>query len=242
MSTKTSPIRKRLSADERRAEIAEAAARIGIGEGLERITLRSVAEAIGVRPGLIHHYFPEAEGLVATAFSHAAAAERPRLFRDDVEDTPSRMVAFLDQTMDPESLEVGRLWLNARNLSRYNASLRHALAVEEQENNSRLVALIEAGVEDGSFVCEQPARSALLVLILVDALTGYSNEEGTESTPLVAPLIFATAEKELGLPPGSLSSRSTQLPGEAETSEAPASEAPASGASDASPDALEATG
>ena len=47
--------RSYLSAPERRAEIVAAAASIGIEEGLERITLRSVAEKVGVRPGVQPH-------------------------------------------------------------------------------------------------------------------------------------------------------------------------------------------
>ncbi|WP_309065549.1 TetR/AcrR family transcriptional regulator [Microbacterium sp.] len=212
MSTEKSPRRKRLTAEERRSEIVAAAARIGTDEGLERITLRRVAQEVDVRSGLINHYFPEVEALVATAFAHAVSAETPRLFSDDVDDPAERMVAFLDHTLAPESREIGRLWLNARNVSRYNASLRHAVTEQEQANNARLVRLIEDGVAAGAFTCDQPTRTALLLLVLVDALTGYSNEETTATTPLVAELVFATAEKELGLAPDSLASRSTQLP------------------------------
>lgn len=247
VTSETSPRRKRLTAEERRAEIVAAAARIAVDDGLERITLRSVAEAIGVRSGLINHYFPEVDALVSEAFESVVSSERGRLFRQDDPDAEQRMLSFLDHTLAPESREIGRLWLNARNVSRYNQTLRHAVTAQERVNNGLLVALIESGVEQGAFSCEQPSRAALLILVLVDALIGYSNEETTESTPLVAELVFATAEKELGLAPGSLSTRSAQLPrlsgadaaadGPADTTADAAAEAPAEAAAERTKDA-----
>lgn len=205
--TESKPTRSYLSAAERRAEIAAAAARIGIEEGLERITLRRVAEAVGVRPGLISHYYPEAEGLVATAFVHATNDESDALFiHDESRSATERMADFLDRAFSPESAELSRLWLNARNLSRYNEALRHAVSGQETANRRRLMALVTTGVESGEFRCERIERAAILILILVDSLTAYANEERTDATPLVAPIVYATTERELGLAPGTLSS------------------------------------
>ena len=51
---------------ERRAEIIEAAAGIALADGLERVTARRVAEALGVFPGLVNHYFGSADDLRKT--------------------------------------------------------------------------------------------------------------------------------------------------------------------------------
>lgn len=205
---KSSSTRSYLSAPERRAEIVAAAARIGVEEGLERITLRRVAEAVGVRPGLINHYFPEAESLVADAFVHSTLAERGLLFAHGTEDSAAtRLTALLERAFDAQNSEMSRLWLNARNLSRYNEALRHAVSAQETSNRDLLTELILAGIEAGEFRSERPDDSALLILILLDALSGYSNDELTEVTPLVAPVIRASTERELGLAPGALSPR-----------------------------------
>ena len=66
--------KKRKPPAERREEIVAAASRLAVEEGLERLTLRRVAEALGVVPGLVNHYFPVAEDLAAAAFGFAAAA------------------------------------------------------------------------------------------------------------------------------------------------------------------------
>ncbi|HEY0890466.1 MAG TPA: hypothetical protein VGE38_12715 [Nocardioides sp.] len=205
--------RKRRSPEERRLEIASAAARIGLAEGLERITLRRVAEDVGVRPGLISHYFPEVDGLVATAFAHAAETERADMLAPDTTRPPDeRVIALLDEVLSPASADFSRLWLNARIVSRYNALLRQSLAEQETLNRELLTALIRTGVETGDFVCASPERSALLILVLLDAASTYANEDVTEVTALVGALLFETAERELGLAPGALSARSAHLP------------------------------
>ncbi|MGV9355968.1 TetR/AcrR family transcriptional regulator [Streptomyces misionensis] len=73
--------RKRIRKDPaaRRAEIVTTAAAVALAEGLECVTLRRIGEELAVRPGLISHYFPSAEELVAEAFGHAATAELDRL-------------------------------------------------------------------------------------------------------------------------------------------------------------------
>lgn len=224
--TQSKTTRSYLSAAERRAEIADAAARIGIEEGLERITLRRVAESVGVRPGLISHYYPEAEGLVATAFVHATDDESDALFVHDETRAPvERMAGFLARAFSPESAELSRLWLNARNLSRYNGALRQALTAQETANRRRLMALVSEGVEAGEFRCDDIERSVILILILVDSLTAYANEERSDATPLVAPVVYATTERELGLAPGALGGHTAEVETRSDSthSEAPAS-------------------
>jgi AcrR family transcriptional regulator len=204
--------RKRLAPEERRAEIVSTACRIGLEEGLERITLRRVAADLSVRPGLISHYFPEADKLVALAFAEAVEAEREQLFPESPTGSASeRVVHFLDAVLSVDSVELSRLWLNARIVSRYNAALRQTLAEQEKANRERLIALIETGIEDGDFTCAQPGRSALLIFVLVDAMAGYANEDRTEVSPLVAELLFETTERELSVPAGALSSISQSL-------------------------------
>jgi AcrR family transcriptional regulator len=80
-SPATSRVRK--PPEERRAEIVGEAARIALADGLEGITVRAVAEGLGVRPGLISHYFPVTEGLVIEAFVRAVTDERELLVPRD---------------------------------------------------------------------------------------------------------------------------------------------------------------
>src|SRR3954464_15300572 len=80
MESSAPPPRSRKQPEERREEILSEAASIALDQGLERITLRAVATRLGVRPGLISHYFPAAEYLVDESFARAAPLERELFF------------------------------------------------------------------------------------------------------------------------------------------------------------------
>jgi len=56
-------IRQRLPENERREQILQAAARIGIHQGLINLTVRKVAEEAGVSHGLVVHHFQNKQGL-----------------------------------------------------------------------------------------------------------------------------------------------------------------------------------
>ncbi|MFJ7206542.1 TetR/AcrR family transcriptional regulator [Streptomyces sp. NPDC098789] len=75
MSSSVQRKRIRKSPEARRAEIVDAATAVALTEGLECVTLRRIADELAVRPGLISHYFPSVEDLVAEAFGNAAGAE-----------------------------------------------------------------------------------------------------------------------------------------------------------------------
>ena len=51
----SSPTRERLSPEARRKEILQAATERALEIGIERLTVREVANAAGVATGLIHH-------------------------------------------------------------------------------------------------------------------------------------------------------------------------------------------
>ncbi|WP_336658651.1 TetR family transcriptional regulator [Leucobacter sp. USHLN153] len=193
----------RKSAEERRAEILSEAARIALGEGLERVTLRAVAEPLGVRPSLIGHYFPAVEDLVVDAFVLAVTGERDWLFgveagagastgvgagvgaglraRDGAEagadQAPpfEQMAGFVRRAESPEALELCRLWLNARHLARFMPRLAHAIDEQETLDRERMVALIERGVAAGSFVTDDPVGASTRIYMAVDAIGVYAN-------------------------------------------------------------------
>ncbi|MGZ4662784.1 MAG: TetR family transcriptional regulator, partial [Arthrobacter sp.] len=54
---------------ERASEISEAARTIALEQGLGSITLRNVAARVGVASGLVAHYQPHVEALVASTFT-----------------------------------------------------------------------------------------------------------------------------------------------------------------------------
>src|SRR5690625_4547026 len=139
--------RQRLRPEQRRHEILSTAARIALEDGLERITLRGVAERLGVRPGLIGHYFPNSETLVAQAFEMAMEIERGYLFPVNQSANPLRVLrAYVVRAESRRAVPSARLRLNARHLSRYSAVLREALCRQENKDIQIIEGLIEAAL------------------------------------------------------------------------------------------------
>ncbi|MCF4166063.1 TetR/AcrR family transcriptional regulator [Zavarzinia compransoris] len=59
-----SPPRRRLTADQRRSQILEAARQLFIEEGVVKVSMRRIAARAGVTPTLIYHHFADKESLL----------------------------------------------------------------------------------------------------------------------------------------------------------------------------------
>lgn len=188
---------------ERRAEIVDEAARIALESGLERITLRAVADRLGVRPGLITHYYPAADDLVIAAFVRAVARERDELV--PIGGTPmnrlARMVAYAESE---DARGISRLWLNARHLCRFNPALVEALQDQEALDRARLTSLIMEGTDDGTFAPDEPFAACIRILIAIDGMWAYANNTGTFSHEAYSRFVTDTTEWALRLPPGTV--------------------------------------
>ncbi len=189
--------------NERRAEILTEASSIALNEGLERITLRAVADRLGVRPGLISHYYPAAEDLVIAAFVQAVSAEREELFPNT--GTPlDRMVHLLSRIEGAGAFELSRLWLNARHLCRFSPALAEALQAQEYLDRTRLTALIEDGVASGNFVVDDPFAACIRILVAIDGVGAYVNNAGSFDYEAFTRFVTDVAEWSLGIPAGGL--------------------------------------
>lgn len=202
-SSISSPRTRKLP-EERREEILSCAALIAIEEGLERITLRAVAARLGVRPGLITHYYPVAEDLVIAAFARAAVLEREQFFA--TEGTPlQRLAHFVHHIERGASLPLARLWLNARHLSRFSPALDVELQEQDQLDRDRLTAMIEDGIASGDFGDDVDAEAACIrILIALDGGGSYVNTSAELTHPAHRHVVADVAEWSLGIDPGTL--------------------------------------
>ncbi|MFJ8667521.1 TetR/AcrR family transcriptional regulator [Streptomyces sp. NPDC093600] len=206
MSSSVQRKRVRKSPADRRAEIVAAAATVALTEGLESITLRRIGEQLDVRPGLISHYFPAVEDLVAEAFGSAATAELDRLVPPDrPEGTPTDHLArFFAHATGEAYDDISRLWINARHLSRYRPVLRDRVGAQEAAWRGRLEGLIREGVQRGEFRTDDPYLTTVQILVVVDGLGAHANTDTTGRPAAVTRMAVTTAERELGLPAGTL--------------------------------------
>jgi AcrR family transcriptional regulator len=197
---------RRKPASERLAEIIGAAAAIAVAEGLDRVTAKRVAADLGVFPGLVSHYFATADELVATAFAHAAAAEREQVFgramlaRRPVERVRRLLESWLHRDRDPVSL----LWLDAWQASRRRPALMAEVGRQMNADFDRLSAIIADGIATGDFPVDAPAAPALQILSLIDGLSVQAATRETLDYAPVRAMVIATAERLLALPSGAL--------------------------------------
>ncbi|MFF2026668.1 TetR/AcrR family transcriptional regulator [Streptomyces sp. NPDC058171] len=212
MTSRDSGTRTRKAPTERRQEIVRAAALVGLTDGLECITLRRIADELGVQPGLVSHYFRAADILVAEAFTSATGAELDGLLPQAPEgpghETPlSTLRRFFALIAGTEFDNVSKLWLNARHLARYRPVLRDHVVEQELLWCRRLEQLIAAGVAAQLFRCADPWTAAVRILVAIDGTSAYVNTSAGSRTDPIAHLARTVAETELGLPPDTLAYR-----------------------------------
>jgi AcrR family transcriptional regulator len=150
----------------------EAAAAIAVRDGLEKVTAKAVAAAIGVFPGLISHYFT-ADQLVAAAFGHAATSERAEIYAaaESAADPLGKLSHMIFGWLDPKRDPVSLLWLDAWQASRYRPPLRDEVIVQMNEDVRRMSALIAIAADRGLVrpVCG-PEQAAVRIFSLIDAI------------------------------------------------------------------------
>ncbi|MFJ9038450.1 TetR/AcrR family transcriptional regulator [Streptomyces sp. NPDC102406] len=207
MSSRAPSKRIRKSPAARRAEIVAKAAEIALSEGLECVTLRRIGEELDVRPGLVSHYFPSAEELVAEAFGTAATGELDALIPEEPPPASAteRLTGFLARTSGPAWDDISRLWINARHLTRYRPALRDRVVHQETAWRARLAGLIEDGVARGEFrPSEEPSVVASQILVVLDGLGADGGADADALPRAVARMAVTWAERELGLAHGTL--------------------------------------
>lgn len=204
---------RRKDREDRRQEIIDAAAEIGLSAGLASITARRVAGRIGVQFSLVTHYFTPIDELIAAAFTQLASAERAMVMnRSDGEPTPTGRMRFcLAAYTTPSRDPMGLLWLDAWRQSADRPRLREAVIRQMEQDVTAMEQVIAAGVATGEFQVTDSSVAAIRILALLDGQAAVSaiRTALTESSlkyPAVEEMVFATAERELGLASGALTS------------------------------------
>lgn len=197
-------VRIRRSAADRRVEIVQAATRIALKEGLDQVTLRRVAEDLGVTGSLVSHYFPAVDDLLAEAFSAAAEAELDETFGALDPEPLAALRGYVTALVDQERDGMNTLWVDAWHASRRRPALNEAVRRLTDAWNGRLADLLARGAADGAFACPDPRVSAARIMAVVDGLTVHTVMRETLDYSSIEELVFLVTESELGLAPGAL--------------------------------------
>lgn len=99
---------------DRRLEVSEAAWRVIVREGLDRASMRAIAQEMGCTTGVVTHYFRNKQALILFAL-HQVAERLQRLMEEAVDNVSGsdRIVAMLSAFLpiDEERQEIIRVWV-----------------------------------------------------------------------------------------------------------------------------------
>jgi len=190
----------RKSPGERAAEITEAARLIALESGITALTLRNVAARVGVASGLVAHYQPTMDALVASTFATIVSAEtREVAGLLSQQPGPSERLGVLVETLlDSSRLDVTAIWVEAWTLGRRNETL--ASSVREQMDAWQKVfqGVVEDGNATGVFNVSDAAAVAWQILGMVDGLNAQAlvrwdgvNDRGTHLARAVEGMVGA---------------------------------------------------
>jgi len=197
----------RMSPDDRRSAIIDAALAVARRKGLAAVTVRDVAHEMGTSSGLIHHYFETMDDVLAAAFERVAGEElaETETILADAGSPVAVLAGFLDSYAPVGEDWSFQLWLDAW----AEAARRPALRLASSRLNLRWAGLlekaIEDGVEDGTFRCADPTGAAWRILSVVDglALQVVAHRTIVDRQHMLSWAATAT-ERELGMAAGAL--------------------------------------
>ncbi|MFV0373930.1 TetR/AcrR family transcriptional regulator [Microbacterium sp.] len=175
--TDASTIRRvRKTPDERRAEVADAARAIALDDGLDAVTLRSVAARVGVAPGLVAHYIPSMDVLVADTFGEIVAGELRSVvaLMAGVDAAPQRLGLLIDTVLDGARRDVTLVWVQGWAVGSRNEALAARVRTEMDAWQQAIAGEIERGQDAGTFGEVDADAIAWHLLAMIDGLGAHS--------------------------------------------------------------------
>lgn len=172
MTDTSRPPRVRKSPDERRREVAEAARALALDDGLDAITARAVATRVGVAPGLVAHYIPSMDDLVADTFGDIVARELAAIVDLLADETGAarRLGILIDTVLDGGRRDVTLVWVQGWGLGTRNDALAARVREEMDAWQQAIAAEIERGQDAGEFAALDADAAAWHLLAMFDGL------------------------------------------------------------------------
>lgn len=192
--------------DQRRAAILDAAVAEVAERGFARTTTRHVAARAGVTHGLLHHYFPDHQSLLAAAFEKMALEETDEVAETLASDLdPLTQLREITEPYGPGGgADAYRFWLEAWSEAAHSPTMRATSERLSITWHELVRGVIERGNVAGVFRCADPDETAWMVVALSDAYALHMQSGAGVTGDVMLRVTRRLTERELGLAPGTL--------------------------------------
>jgi len=191
----------RRQVDLRREEILSAAAAQIVARGFGHTRVADVASALGVSTSLVFYHFGTKEKLMAEAFEYAVNRDLSAL--DDTvarAKNPTDGVRRILALYSPQGNAHGwTVWVDAWAESLREPQMRETYIRLDDRWKNVLTEQIQRGVDDGEFVCADPAGSAWRLSALLDGLAVQVMMHQRITKKKLAQWVRGAAAAELGI-------------------------------------------
>ena len=205
MSTTPAKPRTRKAPAERAAEIVAAATAIARESGLSALTLRAVAERVGVASGLVAHYQPSMEELVALVYTDLVEEEvrEVEAVVAAVPEPAGRLGVLIETLMDGAREELTVVWVEGWAMARRNPALAVAVRAQMERWQALVEGIVTDGTRSGAFSTSEPGEVAWELIGMIDGLNAQSLARGADTTRFAVRTARA-AEALVGATAGSI--------------------------------------
>ena len=197
----------RRTAEVRLDALLRTACEVIVQRGLANTRTADVAQAAGVSQALVFYHFATKERLLAQAFTYAAEQDLARL--DAVTRSPAapldRLRRILKLFAPTGGSSAWAMWIDGWSESLRSPELERVSRKLDLRWKEALTEVIVAGVDDGTFKCDDPNAASWRIHALIDGLAVQitvhprliTRKQYTEWVRL-------TAARELGIEPNLL--------------------------------------
>ncbi|HCU50518.1 MAG TPA: TetR family transcriptional regulator [Micromonosporaceae bacterium] len=197
----------RRSAQMRLDDLLRTAIEVILERGFANTRTADVAKAAGVSQALVFYHFSTKDALLTQAFTYAAEQDLARLQAVmDARATPAEKLKRLVKLLAPQGRSNSWLmWIDGWSESLRNPELESVSRRMDLRWKEALIEVINAGVADGSFKCDDPIGAAWRLNSLIDGLAvQLMVHDKVISRRQAAEWMRVAAAREVGLDPADL--------------------------------------
>lgn len=157
-------------------EVLSAAVDIAFELGLPSVTRSQVAVRLGAAERSVRASWPDADELVAAAFSRIVSTELAEAKREVLaHHSPTKQMSVLLATVAEQGRpDLDAVWTESWSMGRRNAALGDAMREEQGAWHSFIAAIVRRGMRAGDYVDVDPEEVAAHLLAVIDGVNAYS--------------------------------------------------------------------